>query len=152
MYKIRYKDKSTNTIEEKIYNTNDEEKAINQYKMYISINPGNYEAIEIINIEEIEMQEAEEKQKTDNINNTIKDFKKILKALIKKPYNSKNQMIYKEIEIKSNIKYAVIEEIKKMLEPANWENGFLYDNKIEVYFRNNIIEIHATKEYFNNAE
>jgi hypothetical protein len=152
MFKIKYLDKATNTIEEKIYNTNNEDRALELYRRDISINSAGYAIKEIINLEELELQKAYEQMKDNTVNEAVKQIQKIIKSLIKKPYNSKNEMVYKVVEVKNNVIDRVKKEIEKIADPANWENGYIAEGKIEINIISKTIQLHATREYFLQAD
>jgi hypothetical protein len=144
MYKITYRDKATNTTGEKIYNTISESKALELYRREISIFPEGYSIIDIIDLDEQNEINAYYEAKERIINEAIDNFKKAVTSILKKPYNSKNQIVHKSITINS-FKNEITKEIENIIKNEDITN-------ILIGFNKNKITLEPTYEYYQKAE
>lgn len=151
MYQLNYQFKNNNeilTIEAKT-----EEKAIELYRREISINAEGYKIINIVNLDQMEAEKEYIKIKENCINDTMKQIDKIVKSLIKKPYNKNGKIIdNKQVTITNK---SIINDIKNKLENTyNKIDNYLYmyDNKINIYLNSDIIKIYPTNEYYMQAD
>lgn len=151
MYQLNYQCKNNNEI--LTIKAMTENKAIELYKREISINPEGYKVINIIDLDQLESDKQYKKAIENNITEVIKQVDKIVKSLIKKPYNKNNKIIDdKEIIIKNK---SIINDIKVKLENTynKIENNlYMYDNKINIFVSCDIIKIYPTYEYFMQAD
>jgi hypothetical protein len=78
------------------------------------------------------------------INEAIDNFKKAVTSILKKPYNSKNQIVHKSIII-NNFKNEITKEIENIIKKEDITN-------ILIGFNKNKITLEPTYEYYQKAE
>lgn len=151
MYQLNYQFKNNNEI--LTIKAMTEEKAIELFKRETSINSEGYKVINIIDLDQLEAEKEYIKIKENCINDTIKQVDKIVKSLIKKPYNKNNKIIDdKQVIIKNK---SIINDIKNKLENTyNKIDNYLYmfDDKINICILDDIIKIYPTYDYFMQAD
>lgn len=151
MYQLNYQCKNSNEI--LTIEAMTENKVIELYRREISINPEGYKIINIIDLYQLEEEKEYIKIKENCINDIMNQVNKIVKSLIKKPYN-KNGKIIDNKQVTINNK-SIINDIKNKLENAyNKVDNYLYmyDNKINIYLNSDIIKIYPTNDYYMQAD
>lgn len=147
MYQLLYLDGA----EQKTIEKESEQHTIDIFRRIASVCPNNYKVVSIVNLEEQAQIKSYEESKQNYINDMVNQIQKTVKALIKKPYNSKNQLITKTIDIKHGFINAIENNIKQLYSKNDY--CYIADNKIEIYIAyGNRIQINATQDYFMSAD
>ena len=151
MYQLNYQCKNNNEI--LTIEAMTEEKTIKLFRRETSINPEGYKIINIIDLDQLEAEKEYIKIKENCINDTIKQIDKIVKSLIKKPYNKNGKIIDNKQVIINN--KSIINDIKNKLENtySKIDNYlYMYDDKINIYLNSDIIKIYPTDDYYMQAD
>ena len=125
-------------IEERIYNTNDKNKAIDLFRREFA--SGIYKVKEIVELKEMEEQIQYNFMIKERIKTTMSEIEKSIKKIIKNPFANKYNANRKVIKINYNISDKM--KIEKFI------NDLKNDN-IEIYIRLNEIQICASEKYIN---
>ena len=145
MYKIKFLSKSTNEIIQKEINTNDKNKAIEIYKREISINPGNYEIISIINTETEKADNQYKKIQDQERKQIIKNIESKIKLIIKNKYKYKygNELKSYKINVKSKYFDYIKQYIKDSFKQSDINNNYIINDDIQIDIGYNTIYINA---------